>query len=326
MWGQTFSGSVSADGTLRAMFNSRDAQGLGTVNMAQRPWKQPLRDHGFVLTGHQGASFTCLRQTFREFTLDATLRLRGTALVMWEYRGALGPNLPQSDATLHPLAKTRFHAVQLSPPGWKVVRVDEQGRSQTLASGASTGQADWQLNLRRSPDGSVTLRSAGKELWTSLPDASAASVEPGAIGFWVEPHTHLSVEKFQIEGKPLPANLSYLGMEALLGAGENLANWHERTGPEFRHGIGLVAKKPQARVKWNVTGQRLTLWSPKGPDFGEAEIRVDGELAAVVNLYAEKPEPSQPVWSSKKLPGSFHAVVWVARTGLLPVDSLQVED
>ena len=324
MWGQTFSGSVSADGTLRAMFNSRDAQGLGTVNMAQRPWKKPLRDHGFVLTGHQGASVTCLRQTFREFALDATLHLRGTALVMWEYRGVLGPNLPQSDATLHRLAKTRFHAVELSPTGWQVVRVDEQGRSQALASGVSTKHPDWQLNLQRKSDGSMTLRSEGKELWTS--PASAASAEPGAIGLWVEPHTHLSVEKFQIEGKPRPANLSYLGMEALLGAGENLANWHERAGPEFSHGIGLVAKQPKARVKWNVTGQLLTLWSPRGPDFGEAEIRVDGELADVVNLYAEKPEASQPVWNSKKLAGSFHALVWMARSGLLPVDSLQVED
>ena len=79
-------------------------------------------------------------------------------------------------------------------------------------------------------------------------------------------------------------------------------------------------------MKWNVTGQRLTLWSLRGPDFGEAEIRVDGEPAAVVNLYAEKLEASQPVWSSKKLPGLFHALVWVARSGLLPVDSLQVED
>ncbi|MEK7707876.1 MAG: hypothetical protein AAB380_07760, partial [Verrucomicrobiota bacterium] len=47
LWGQTFSGSVDADGTLRAMFNSRDAQGLGTVNLARRPWKQPLRERGF---------------------------------------------------------------------------------------------------------------------------------------------------------------------------------------------------------------------------------------------------------------------------------------
>jgi len=326
LWGQTFSGSVDANGTLRAMFNSRDAQGMGTVNLARRPWKQPFRERGFVLTGHQGPSFTCLRQTFRQFTLDATLRLRGTASVVWDYRGILGPNLPQSDATLHPLAKTRFQAVQLSPTGWQVILVDEQGRSTTLAAGTVTNHPIWQLNLHHQRDGSLTLRSDGKELWTSPPDARFTRDDPGAIGLWVEPHTHSFVEKFQLDGKTLPAKLSYLGLEALLGAGENLVNWQERSSPEFRYGIGLVAKQPQARVKWNVTGRRLTLWSPRGPDFGETEIRVDGERTTGVNLYAEKPEPSQPVWTSQKLRGSFHGVVWQARTGLLPVDCLQVED
>ncbi len=326
LWGQTFSGSVDANGTLRAMFNSRDAQGMGTVNLARRPWKQPLRERGFVLTGHQGPSFTCLRQTFRQFTLEATLRLHGTASVIWDYRGVLGPNLPQSDATLHPLAKTRFQAVQLSPAGWQVVRVDEQSRTTTLASGAVSNHPIWELNLQRHRDGSMGLRNDGKELWISAPDASVAKDDPGAIGLWVEPHTHLSVEQFQIEGKPLPTKLSYLGLEGLLGAGENLAHWQEQSSPEFRYGIGLVAKQPQARVKWNVVGRRLTLWSPRGPNFGEAEIRVDGKQATVVNLYAEKLEPSQPVWTSKKLRGLFHGVVWQARSGLLPVDCLQVQD
>lgn len=326
LWGQTFSGCVDADGTLRAMFNSCDAHGFGTVNLARRLWKQPLRNRGFVLSGHQGPSFTCLRQTFRQFTLDATLHLRGTASVIWDYRGVLGPNLPQSDATLHPLAKTRFQAVQLSPAGWQVIRVDEQGRTTTLASGAVTNHPTWQLSLQRKRDGSLALRSDGKELWTSVPDANVAKEDPGAIGLWVEPHTHLFVEEFQIDGKSLPAKLSYLGLEALLGAGENLVNWEERSGLEFHYGLGLIAKQPQARVKWNITGNRLTLWSPRGPDFGKTEIRVDGQQATVVNLYAGQPTPSQPVWTSKKLRGQFHGVVWQALTGLLPVDCLQVEN
>jgi hypothetical protein len=326
LWGQTFSGSVDPDGTLRAMFNSRDARGFGTVNLARRPWNQPLRERGFVLSGHQGPSFTCLRQTFRRFTLDAKLRLRGTASVIWDYRGVLGPNLPQSDATLHPLAKTRFRAVQLSPAGWQVVRVDEQGRSMTLASGVTANHPTWRLRLHCKPDGSMALWSDGKELWTSPPDANANNNDPGAIGLWVEPHTHLAVDEFQINGQPLPARMNYLGLEALLGAGENPVNWLAWSGPEFRYGIGLVAKQPRARVKWNVTGSRLMLWSPRGPDFGEVEIRVDGQPATLVNLHTEHLTPSQPVWTSKKLRDQFHGIVWQARTGLLPVDCLQVED
>ena len=41
---------------------ARGTRGLGTVNLARRAWKQPLREHGFVLSGHQGPSLTCLRQ------------------------------------------------------------------------------------------------------------------------------------------------------------------------------------------------------------------------------------------------------------------------
>lgn len=326
LWGQTFSGRVDAKETLWAMFNSRDEHGFGTVNLARRAWRQPLRNHGFVLSGHQGPSFTCLRETFREFNLDTTLQLRGTAMVFWDYRGVLGPNLPQSDATLHPLARTRFNAVQLSPTGWKVVCVDEKGRSTTLASGAVASRSTWQLNLQRKRNGCITLQSEEKELWASAPEANFTNDDLGAIGLWVEPHTHLFVEKFQIEGKARSVNLNYLGLEALLGAGEDLANWQERATPDFRYNTGLVSKRPDARVKWNITGTRVTLWSPRGPEFGEAEVRVDGHRAAVVNLHAEKTEPSKPVWTSQKLRGSFHGIVLQSRTGLFPVDCLQVEE
>ncbi len=112
----------------------------------------------------------------------------------------------------------------------------------------------------------------------------------------------------------------------MLGAGENLGNWQEQTGPEYRDGIGLVSKQPQARVKWNVTGTRLTIWSPRGPDFGEAELRVNGQSLAVVNLHTKELEPSRPVWTSPKLRGQYHGVVWQARSGRLPVDCLQVEE
>lgn len=325
LWGQTFAGRVASDGTLWALFNSRDAQGLGTVNLARRPWKQPLRPRGFVLSGHEGPSFSCLHQAFPEFELDATLRLRGTALLLWDYHGALGPNLPRSDATLHPLARTCFEAVELSPAGWKAIRVDERGLTETLASGTTVDREEWRLSLARKADGDVTIQGNGKLLWSGQLRPSAAGAYPGAPGLWVEPHTHLYVDRFQVRGRAFPARLDYLGVEALLGAGESIADWEERRCPLFHRGLGLVSRKSQARVKWNVSGSRLTLWSPFGPEFGQAEIRVDGHRAGTVNLRANQPEPSKPVWTSDKLSGRFHAVVWQALTGALPVDCLESE-
>ena len=54
IWGQTFSGCIDSRGKLLAMFPSRDAEGRGTINLAQRPWKNPFRQRGFVLSAHQG--------------------------------------------------------------------------------------------------------------------------------------------------------------------------------------------------------------------------------------------------------------------------------
>jgi hypothetical protein len=326
LWGQTPSCSVSPQGTLHVMFNSRDTHGMGTVNLAQRQWNQPLRRSGFVLTGHQGPSFTCLRQTFRAFKLEASLRVHGTALLVWDYRGALGPNLPQSDATLHPLARTRFQALELSAAGWKLLRVDEQGHAAVLASGTATNRERWHVSLERRSDGSITLSADGRELWRTGTGPGEPEPDPGALGFWVEPHTHLSVDRFEVRGHPQPARLSYLGMEALLGAGENLNDWTELRATEFQYGLGLVTKRPAARVKWNVTGTRFTLWSPRGPDFGDVEVRADGRRVAVMNLHADRTHPSQPVWHSKPLRGPYHAIVLQARTGTLPVDCLECED
>jgi hypothetical protein len=326
LWGQTFSGQIDPRGRLWAMFNSRDEHGMGTVNLARRMWNRPLRPRGFVLSGHQGPSMTCLRKTFREFKLESTLSLRGTALLLWDYRGALGPNVPQSDATLHPLARTCFQAVEVSPAGWKIIRVDEQGASTALASGTVMAQSRCRLSLECKAEGSLRFCVGDQELWTGSAGPAAIKKYPGALGLWVEPNTHLRVEQFQIQGRSVPASVDYLGLEAVLGAGERLENWRERRSAEFRHGLGWISKQPHARVKWNVTGSRFTLWSPRGPEFGEAEIRVDGQRAAAVKLHSEQAAHSMPVWTSEKLRGSFHAVVWQGLSGLLPVDCVQVEE
>jgi hypothetical protein len=326
LWGQTFAGRVAPGGVLWALFNSRDAQGLGTVSLARRPWDQPLRAHGFVLSGHDGPSFTCLRQSFPEFKLDAGLRLRGTALVLWDYRGALGPNRPQSDATLHPLARTSFDALELSPAGWRVVRVDVQGLAQSLASGPAENRGQWQLKIERKADGRLSILGNGQPLWSGQIRPSGDSTRSGPLGLWVEPHTHLVVDQFEVRGRMVPARLDYLATEALLGAGEAVADWQERRGPLFHRGLGFVSRKNNAHVKWNVSGSRLTLWSPCGPEFGEAELRVDGHRAGTVDLHALETGPSKPVWTSGKLSGRYHAVVWQSLTGALPVDCLEAEE
>ena len=74
----------------------------------------------------------------------------------------------------------------------------------------------------------------------------------------------------------------------------------------------------------NVVGRNRQLWSPRAPGFGSVEVRVDGRIAATLDLRADTETNSQPVWSLAGLADTSHAVVLVAKSGRLPVDCLEV--
>ena len=395
MWGQTFSGWVDAKGILQVSFHSRDPKGMGTVNVAARRWDQPLRKSGFVMSGHQGPSLTLLQRAFAGFRLEARLRLRGTARLLLDYDGVLGPNSPQSDATLHPLALSRCNAIELSEGHWKVIRFGQSGEQTVLASGQETGQASGATGsstagagtarprellpkvesmgtspprpssnpallsvvVDHKPSGATSLSLDGRVVWTGelasrgsgvRPSSGAAKLAssgvagppsviegseaaapgdgrtPTVLGIAVEPHSHLVVERFAIQGKPQPAVLNFLFSEAILGTGGNRDDWQELRGPEFCYGLAALAKARGARVKWNVEGRQFTLWSPRGPQFGKAQVKVDGRVLADLDFHAEQLTPSGPVWKSLRLNDGPHAVVLTATDGLLVVDSIEV--
>ena len=354
LWGQTFSGWVDGNSVLQAAFQSRDAKGMGTVNLAARPWNKPLRKSGFVMSGHQGPSLTLLQRAFASFRLEARLRLRGTVRLLMDYDGVLGPNRPESDATLHPLTLSRCDAVELNEQEWKLIRFGQSGEQTVLASGQKVGQASRlsggrlafdssdlrstlpgpggapallsatvTVTVERKPGGETSLSVDGHPVWTGeLPPRRAAGLS--VLGIAVEPHSHLVVEQFAIQGKPQPSAINYLFSEAMLGAGGSGNDWQELRRPEFRYGLGAVSKIPGARVKWNVEGRQFTLWSPRSPEFGQAQVKVDGRLLAKLDLHAARLIPSQPVWKSPRLKDGPHAVGVTATNGLLVVDSLEV--
>ena len=324
IWGQTIAGWVDVTGRFWAMFNSRDSKGVGTVNLACRSWNQPLRACGFVLSGHRGASLTCLRRAFRSFKLEAKLRLRGTVRLLWDYRAPLGPNVPESNSTLHPLMYTRHQAVELTGAAWRVIRTDADGHTTTLAAGTLEPRNERHVMLDRRLEGSTVIAVDGQMLWEAPANGSAGQ-SPGVIGLLTEPNSHLAVEQFQITGHSDSGSLPYLWTEALLGAGENATDWDERKTVDFRYGTGLLSRQPNARAKWNVVGTRATLWAPRAPDFGAIEILVDGCRETVLDLHAEVPQVSCPVWTSRRLSDGGHAVVLRSAGGVFPVDSLEVE-
>jgi hypothetical protein len=318
IWGQTFSGWVDPNGVLRVMFPSRTAKGIGTINVASRPWAQPFRARGFRFSGHHEPSLTCLRKSFSEFTLNAALRVSGTARIFWNYQAPLGPNRPTSDAGLHPLSVTRHQAVEFSPSGWRIIEVDALGEMTVLASGVEQSE---KITVKRRANGATTLALDGKQVWKGTMNARR-----GAIGLLAETNSYIAVEHFKISGKAAPGALSYLHTEAWLGAGENAANWVEEKNPRYRFGVGAVRRDGEGRAKWNFPGRGFTWWSPKGPDYGTVEVRLDGAVAATVDLHAEQVQSSQPVFSKTGLADTFHAVGLQPKSGRLVVDSLEVSD
>jgi hypothetical protein len=328
LWGQTFSGWVDGNGVLQAAFPSRDSNGMGTVNLATRPWNQPLRKSGFVMSGHQGPSLTLLRRSYAGFRLEARLRARGTVQLLVDYDGVLGPNRPDADATLDPLALSRCDAVELNDQEWKVIRFGQPGEQTVLASGSRPGGATVTVGLDRKPGGETRLLLNNRALWSGElpPRRTPAQSRSVVLGIAVAPHSHLVVEQFAIQGKPQPAVINYLFSEALLGAGASRDDWRELRGPEFRYGVAAVSKAAGARVKWNAEGRQFTLWSPRGPEFGQTQVKLDGRVLANLDLHAERLTPAQPVWESPRLKDGAHAVVLTATDGLLVVDSLEVGD
>ena len=321
IWGQTFSGSVDQEGILWAMFPSRNTKGYGTINLAARPWRKPLRQRGFHLSGDNAPSITCLRRGYADFTLNAELSVRGKARIIWGYQAPLGPNQPTSDATLHPLSLTRYHGLELAPNGWRIITVDAQGAVQVIAMEATEPRRPWKVSIAHQADGATTLALEGKEVWKGLTRAGG-----GVIGLLADSHSHVFVVRFAISGKWAPSTIPFLYTEAWLGAGEDPAHWLEHRNPAFRFGTGAVRRDDAGRAKWNFMGSGFTLWSPKGPDYGTAEVQLDGAVVATVDLHSAQLKQSQPVFMKTGLADTFHAVILRPKTGRLVVDSLDVSN
>ena len=318
IWGQTFSGQVTSDGRLLAMFNSRDPQNLGTVNMAERPWASPLRKQGFHFSGNDGPSFTCLNRSYGAFVCRADLHVRGTARILWGYQGAIGPDRPGSDASLHPMTLTRHAGLELSDAGWKVVAADPEGKLRVLGEGNS-GRDPWHIAVERTDNGQTSVRLDDTEVWRGV---STDTIGP--VGLLALPNTVLEVTRFELEGESQPAHLHYLYTEGLLGAGEKAESWQEQQGANYRFGLGAVHRGPGGMAKWNFFGTGVRLWSPTAPELGNVQVTVDGKDATVVDLHSGSQQGPVMIWEKQGLTAGFHCLVMRAQSGVMALDGVEV--
>lgn len=319
LWGQTYAGFIDRNGQYQVLFPSREHDpNLGTINLASRPWNKPLRDQGFVLSGHGGPSLTVLRYAWERFQLKTDFELQGgAARIIWGFQAPVGPDRHAADATINPLSLTRHQGLVLSVNGWSVVSVDAAGKASTLASGSLNAGTPRAVEIGIGEGGKTQVTIDGKPVWQSNVPGGA-----GPIGLLVDPYTNLAVSHFEIDGEFKPAVIPWVYLEALTGAAVLAADWDMSPSPLYRYGQGAVRKAPGGRVKWNFRGRGFQLWSPKGPNYGRCELLLDGKKLGELDLRADKEQKSEIVFKVKDAGDGYHAVVLRSLDGRLVVDSL----
>ena len=322
LWGQAFSGFVDAKGVLNVMFPSRDANGLGTINLASRPWSQPFRDRGFVVSGHRGPSLARTRHGGIPDGIEVHLKRKGAFALAWDMTGPMGADAPRSDASIHPGVRSSCSMLEFTETQWRMLYLDANWHENQIASGALGPPRDAMTIALDWKDGQCVFSLDGMQIW----QGAASAGKGGGFGMWASSFSVLEVSAFNVAGKlqPVPATLLYT--EALLGAAQGFVHWVRVESPLFRHGEGAVSRSgaEQARAKWNFQGRSAVLWAPRGPEFGSAEVFLDGKLVARLDFHAAEPEVSAPVLNLDDLPDGYHALLLAPLNGgSLPLDCLE---
>ncbi len=316
IWGQTFSAAIDRRGVLTALFPSRDSKNFGTLNLAQRPWARPFRPRGFVASAHQAPTFLRLKPEGSLGSLQARMRIRGPVRILLNGVGPLGPEKPRSDAAPHVLAwKSASDALEFRDKEWSLLV-----GGQPLASGAlktDAGNTIAEAQIEWQADRNATVRIDGDMVWQgSWAPPSGPLALHILLGGWAH------VEEFKLKGVLVAGATEYLCTEALLGAAQNEADWEYREGPEFRHGFGAVALGANVEAKWNFEGTGCALWSPQAPEFGQAEILLNGHSMGILDFSSAAPMDSKVVYQKEGLEGRFHALILRAKSGRIPLDVL----
>lgn len=317
IWGQTFSGTVDDAGRLQVLFPSRDDAGRGTINLAERPWAQPLRDRGLVLSGAAGTAISLLRHAYGEFAVRWHGHLHGNARLLWGWRGVLGPDRHGADATLHAAVCTNCHALAWDQTGWRLQHHDAAGAIRVYAEGVWLA-APTEMSLQVTASDEVRFE-AGELRWTGhLPAAN------GPIGLWVAPRSRLEVTTMAVSGCPVPCWMRWHCLDALAATGALQSEWDLRPDEQSPGGEILVGRESGGQLKWNFFGTGVRWWAPRGPELGRVRLKLDGKNCGEIDLSAPEFLPAAAVFVQERLRDGGHALVLEAITGRLATGGIEV--
>lgn len=301
IWGQTINGFVDKAGNFTVMYPSRDTRGYGTLSVATRPWNTPFSD-GFTFSGHVGESLTLLRDAYSEFTLEMDFSLHGAFEVVFGFDGTLGTSDATSDCRVNDSALRDHQSVRISGSEWAI-----KDHGIVIESGG-TANAIKSVRIRREHD-SLTLMTGDTFICrVKMPRAACAP-----IGLLVDKFSNLECTAFKVDGCPQPAIFRYNVYDALLGGGWGTVNFR-------RENDALVGNK---RVKWNVHGTCFALKGICGPDYGSADVVVDGVKLANVSFFSET-LTEKTVYVSRNMPVGGHGIALIPVAGDIPVPVLEI--
>ena len=183
LWGQTFSGQVDSKNILWAMAPSRDPDNLGTIHVVKRLWNKPYRERGFVLNAHSGPTLTLLRSAFGAFEISLQVNLKGTARLIWDYEGVLGPASPTSDAVIGKASRCSYSALEISENHWQIVTYGKEGKATIEVGEDWVSEAERRFVVRRNEVGNIRLDIDGKVAWRGSLGNQQGKLRASQIGF-----------------------------------------------------------------------------------------------------------------------------------------------
>lgn len=115
----------------------------------------------------------------------------------------------------------------------------------------------------------------------------------------------VGVDAFEISGSAYPGSVRIEDDDTRLGFGGlwSLVDTASASGSTWRQ---TTSRGSTARLDF--TGDRVALRAPKGPGFGDVEVRLDGVLVDTIDLSAPAALPSAVVWDSGVRAIASHSV------------------
>lgn len=336
IWGQTFSGSVDSSGTLNVMYPSRNNDGVGTINVASRPFNSPFQ-RGFWVSAPNADSVAVLPITLSAFVLKAIVKPLTVGdgwTLRWNYRGELGPDSLQVAGAV-PSVWTLANNTALcfdNRGAFSLVQLGLPGSNPTFIVRGETVAMSLSIIVEQSELGEILVWLNGS---LAVNTTIATSALGGGIVIHATKGVALSIEELNISYASTSSPQRWIWLTASDGiagaASAPFVKWNPLQASIFRHGQGFVSSSGNntvTLVKYNFIGTAAKLWLPKGPDFGIVDASVDGTQLQRLNLRADIETQSSPVYEWTESPNRSdnhhqHALIvqWVS--GAIPVDGMQ---